>query len=44
MKIHDMMLGRIPPDDEQRWTRYQDYYFNCLQDVNMQLGRILDEL
>jgi arylsulfatase len=44
IKFHDMMLGRIPPDDEQRWTRYQDYYFNCLQDVDVHLGRILDEL
>lgn len=44
MKIHDMMLGHIPPDDEGRWKRYQDYYFNCLQDVDVQLGRVLDEL
>jgi arylsulfatase A-like enzyme len=44
MKIHDMMLGHIPPDDEERWKRYQDYYYNCLQDVDVQLGRLLDEL
>jgi arylsulfatase A-like enzyme len=44
MEIHDMMLGQIPPEEEERWQRYQDYYFNCLQDVDVQLGRLLDEL
>jgi arylsulfatase A-like enzyme len=44
MKIHDMMVGHIPPEDQERWKRYQDYYFNCLQDVDVQLGRLLDEL
>ena len=44
MQVHDMMVGHIPPDDEERWKRYQDYYFNCLQDVDVQLGRLLDEL
>ncbi|MEM7333368.1 MAG: sulfatase-like hydrolase/transferase [Chloroflexota bacterium] len=44
MKIHDYMLGHIPPDDEARWKRYQDYYFNCLQDMDAHLARLLDEL
>lgn len=44
MKIHDYMLGHIPPDDEARWKRYQDYYFNCLQDVDAHLSRLLEEL
>ncbi len=44
MKIHDYMLGHIPPDDEARWKRYQDYYFNCIQDMDAHLARLLDEL
>ncbi|MEM8859773.1 MAG: sulfatase-like hydrolase/transferase [Chloroflexota bacterium] len=44
MKIHDYMLGHIPPDDEARWKRYQDYYFNCIQDMDAHLARLLEEL
>ncbi|MEM7537423.1 MAG: hypothetical protein AAF639_34955 [Chloroflexota bacterium] len=43
MKIHDIMLDHIPPEDEARWKRYQDYYFNCLQDMDTHLARLLDE-
>ncbi|MEM7272415.1 MAG: sulfatase-like hydrolase/transferase [Actinomycetota bacterium] len=44
MRIHDLLLGRIPPDDENRWRRYQNYYFNCLRDMDTQVVRLLDEL
>ncbi|MEO0562052.1 MAG: sulfatase-like hydrolase/transferase [Chloroflexota bacterium] len=44
MQIHDLMLGYIPPDDEARWQRYQDYYFNCIQDMDIHLKQLLDEL
>lgn len=44
MRIHDMWLGEIPANDEKRWKRYQDYYFNCLCDVDIQLKRLLEEL
>lgn len=43
LKIHDMMVGSIPKERD-RYKRYQDYYFNCLRDVDVQLGRLLDEL
>ncbi|MFC2031081.1 sulfatase-like hydrolase/transferase [Chloroflexota bacterium] len=43
LQIHDMMLGHIP-QERDRNKRYQDYYYNCLCDVDAQLGRLLDEL
>ncbi|MEM9954451.1 MAG: sulfatase-like hydrolase/transferase [Chloroflexota bacterium] len=44
MEIHDLMLGQIPFDDRDRWARYQNYYFNCLKDLDTQLQNLLDEL
>ncbi|MEM7341437.1 MAG: sulfatase-like hydrolase/transferase [Actinomycetota bacterium] len=44
MKIHDLLLGHIPPDDEARWRRYQNYYFNCLRDMDAQVALLLAEL
>jgi len=44
MEIHDLMLGHIPPNDKDRWARYQNYYFNCLKDVDRQLRNLLGEL
>lgn len=40
----DMVYGRIAPDDERRWRRYQGYYFNCIRDVDRHLGTVLDAL
>ena len=37
------MLGVIPDEDE-RWRRLNNYYFNCLQDVDRNIVDILDEL
>ena len=37
------MLGVIPNEDE-RWRRLQDYYFNCLQDVDRHTRSVIDEL
>ena len=37
------MLGVIPNEDA-RWNRLNNYYFNCLQDVDRNLVDILDEL
>lgn len=36
-------LGSIPMDNE-RWGRFNDFYFNSLRSVDMQLVRLLDEL
>ncbi len=37
------MLGVIPDEDE-RWRRLNNYYYNCLQDVDRNIVGILDEL
>jgi len=37
------MLGVIPDEDE-RWRRLNNYYYNCLQDVDRNIVDILDEL
>ena len=36
-------LGRIP-DEDARWQRFNDFYYNSLVSVDAQLNRILDEL
>ena len=36
-------LGSIPMENE-RWDRFNDFYFNSLRSVDMQLVRLLDEL
>ena len=37
------MLGAIPNEDN-RWQRLNNYYFNCIQDVDSNIADILDEL
>ncbi len=39
----DYMVGAIP-DKDAHWTRYKDYYLNCLKDTDMQIGSVLDAL
>lgn len=36
-------LGNIPPE-EARWNRFNDFYFNSLRSVDIQLVNLLDEL
>lgn len=36
-------LGSIPNED-QRWQRFNDFYYNSLVSVDLQMNRILDEL
>ncbi len=36
------VYGLIPDDDIAHWQRHLNYYYNCLQDVDAQLGRLLD--
>jgi arylsulfatase len=38
-----VMVG-IVPDEDDRWTRLNDYYLNCIQDVDNNIKEILDEL
>ncbi len=37
------IVGRTPNEDE-RWRRRQNYYFNCIQDVDRHIRSIIDEL
>lgn len=37
------LVGRVPNEDE-RWGRLNNYYYNCLQDVDRHVLDILDEM
>jgi len=37
------LFGAIPASNSH-WTRYKDYYLNCLKDMDLQLATLLDEL
>ncbi|MEH6549273.1 MAG: sulfatase-like hydrolase/transferase [Pseudomonadales bacterium] len=40
---NNAMLGAIP-DEDDRWRKLNNYYFNCLQDVDRNIVDLLDEL
>ena len=42
-KCRQFLVGRFPNEDA-RWTRLQDYYFNCISDCDRSVDRILTEL
>jgi arylsulfatase A-like enzyme len=42
-KARAAMVGQFP-DEDRRWRKLQDYYFNCIRDCDTHLVRILDEL
>ena len=37
------IVGVVPNEDD-RWRRLNNYYLNCIQDVDRNVGKILDEL
>lgn len=41
---NDLVLGEIPDDDIEGWKAYENYYYNCLRDVDRNLGTVLDAL
>jgi arylsulfatase len=43
-KVMELALGEIPFDREDLWAAYRNYYWNCLRDVDRQLGVLLDGL
>jgi arylsulfatase len=43
LRMWDYVLGHIPLEEE-RWRRFNDFYFNSIRSVDMQLQNILDEL
>lgn len=42
--VNDSGLGRIPADDIEAWRRYENYYLNCLRDMDSKLGVMLDAM
>jgi arylsulfatase len=42
-KVWNYVLGDIPPE-EDRWRRFNDYYVNCLRNVDLQVASMLNEL
>jgi arylsulfatase A-like enzyme len=43
-KVMELTLGEIPFDRRDLWSSYHNYYWNCMRDVDRQLGRVLDGL
>ena len=42
-KVWDMILGNVPPE-EARWRRFNDYYINCIRNVDMHVETVLAEI
>lgn len=42
--VMDVTLGRIPLDDIEGWRNHENYYLNCLRDVDSHIGTVLDVL
>jgi len=42
-ELYYLLLGKVQ-NDREHWKRYQDYYFNCIKDMDRELERILNEL
>lgn len=42
-KVWDGILGNIPLE-EARWRRFQNYYINCIRNVDQQVDAVLREL
>lgn len=43
-KVMRLALGDIPLERRDLWTEYNNYYFNCLADLDRNLGTVLDAL
>jgi arylsulfatase len=39
-----VMTGPIPPNEPWRWRKRNNYYLNCLRDVDRNIATVLDEL
>ncbi len=42
-KVWDYVLGNVPREDV-RWKRFNDYYINCIRDVDRSIEALLAEL
>jgi len=43
VRTNDAFLGPVPME-KAFWKRFQDYYFNCIANVDVQMDRLLREL
>jgi arylsulfatase A-like enzyme len=43
LNVWDHVLGHIPLEEE-RWRRFDDFYFNSIRAMDLQIGNILSEL
>lgn len=43
-RVMALALGDIPLDKKDDWRAYNNYYFNCLADLDRNLGSVLDAL
>jgi arylsulfatase len=43
MKGSEHFLGRIPPE-LKRWQRFNDYYLNCMKEVDRKIARLVEEV
>lgn len=43
-QVSKMMYGNISPERPDTWKKHINYYLNCLSDVDIQLGNLLDAL
>jgi arylsulfatase A-like enzyme len=44
IRSHDVLVGRIAPEEVWRWRKRHNFYLNCLRDVDRSLATVLDEL
>lgn len=40
----DDFYGALPADNHPAWTRFSNYYYNCIRDVDRHMGSVLDAL
>jgi len=43
-ELNDLVFGKISPEDTDAWAVLQNYYFNCIRDLDTYLGVVLDAL
>lgn len=41
VRLNDVFYGKMAHDDLASWHRFNNYYYNCLRDVDRRLGQLL---
>lgn len=44
LATNDYIYGEMPWENEEAWRRFQNYYLNCLRDVDRHIGTLLKAL